>query len=136
MVHALTEVHRTLQPGGVLLDLRPITSERHLEVVQGDKVTVAGDFDVISLDLDDLAADEAVNHAVEAGLFRLGRSHKFEIAYHWNSVDEMAAFVKDKWSRVNLPSDLEQKARELESAAGGFPRSYVTMTINRLVKIG
>ena len=62
MVHALSEIQRTLRPGGVLIDLRPIRDpNRQLEVICATKSMVVGDFDVYA---DDDPDDEAAHEAV------------------------------------------------------------------------
>jgi hypothetical protein len=103
MVHALTEIQRTLRPGGVLLDLRPITAPRQLEVIRAGEILVAGDFEVVEESgADDEAANEAVRRAVQEGLFLRERDGGFKFAYYWDSVAEMMEYGEARWSSVTL----------------------------------
>ena len=136
MVHALTEIQRTLRPGGVLIDLRPIRAPRQLEVIRAGEVLVAGDFDVVQGDdPDDEAANEAVRRAVQEGYFLRERDGSFKFAYYWDSVAEMMEYGEARWSSVSLSPAVQEQARRLMSDSGRL-RSYVTMIITRLVKAG
>jgi hypothetical protein len=138
MVHALTEIQRTLRPGSVLIDLRPVRAPRQLEVIRGDGALVAGDFEVIEGDgADDEAANEALRRVVQEGLFHRERDGSFKFAYYWDSVDEMMEYSEARWSSVSLPPAVQERARRLMLMADDcLLRSYTTMIITRLVKAG
>ncbi|MBI3764082.1 MAG: hypothetical protein HY260_19750 [Chloroflexi bacterium] len=135
MVHALKEIHRVLAPGGVLLDIRPISGATPLEVVREGKVELAGHFDESKDDPDDVAANNAVSRAVRRSLFHREKSGQFDFAYYWDAVDEMRAYVKEKWTASKLPGSVSRKARRLMAPGDGRVRARVTVIISRLRKV-
>jgi len=98
MVHALDEIHRTLKPGGVLLDLRPIESRWPVEVESADSVTVIGRLVDLPIAIeDDEAASQAVHEAEMRGWFVNGREQEFPFFYYWDTPSEMKEFVDTDW---------------------------------------
>jgi hypothetical protein len=69
MVHALSEVHRVLTPGGVLIDLRPVADRWPVEVVTADQNWVAGQMEDLLQLSDDAASHEALAQAAQKGWF-------------------------------------------------------------------
>ena len=138
MVHALTEIQRTLRPAGVLIDLRPIRAPRQLEVIRDGGDLLVGDFDVVEGDdPDDEAANEAVRQAVQKGFFSRERDGSFKFAFYWDSVDEMMEYGEERWSSVSLSTAVQERARRLMRMGDDCRlRTYITMIITRLVKSG
>ena len=139
MVHALTEIQRTLRPGGVLIDLRPIRDpNRQLEVIRDDGALVVGDFDVFADDdPDDEAAHAAVRRVVRDGLFSRERDGSFKFSFYWDTVDEMMEYGEARWSSVSLSTAVQERARRLMRMGDDCRlRTDITMIITRLVKAG
>ena len=134
MVHALDEIYRVLAPGGLLLDLRPVSGDTPLEIVRTGVVELAGHFDESSDHPDDVAANNAIARAVRRGQFVRERDGQFRFAYYWDSVDEMRAYVKDRWTASRLPGGVSRKARRLMAPGDGKVRARVRMSITRLRK--
>ena len=136
MVHALTEIQRTLRPGGALIDLRPIRAPRQLEVIREGGALLVGDFDVLEGDdPDDEAAHEAVRRVVQDGLFSRERDGSFKFAFYWDSVDEMMEYGEERWSSVSLSKAVQERARRLMRMGEDCRlRTCITMIITRLVK--
>ena len=136
MGHALSEIHRVLVRGGLLLDLRPISGDTPLEVVRDHKVEFAGYFDEDEDHPDDVAANNAISRAVRRGLFHRERNGRFRFAYYWDTVDEMRAYIKEKWTATRLPGPVSRKARRLMAAGNARVRARLTMNIAALRKVG
>ncbi len=135
MVHALNEIHRVLTDDGQLVDLRPITGERQLELVGPSDHLRIGPFERLAVDPDDAAADGAVRTAIRDGLFHREKDGSFLFAYYWDTVDEMKAYVDERWSYTTLPPETEQEARRVMTAGPGRLRCLITVKISRMRKL-
>lgn len=139
MVHALSEVWRTLVPGGLLLDIRPYLPFRPLELVQGQDVQVLGRLDEVEFDPGDPAADDAVGEVMRRGLFDLERTGEFFYASYWDSVAEVRDYLKDWEDVARLPRRLAGEARKALRRAGSPGRlrlqTYVVVNVMRKVPI-
>jgi hypothetical protein len=118
MVHALEEIRRVLVPGGVLLDLRPLSVNSPVEVVAGERVMQAGRLDEPPGDPDDVAANEAMTRVERAGWFTRECKGAFELAYEWDTPDEMKAYIDERWATGKLPESVWVEARRLTATAG------------------
>lgn len=93
MVHALREVHRVLKPNGVLIDLRPATRHRRTGLGQDKRWQLVG---VMQESLaDDRAADAAVAHVIQQGLFRSVGSLTFELDRVMDTQEDFQAWLDD-----------------------------------------
>jgi len=90
MVHALSEIWRTMAAGGVLLDIRPYLPFGPLELVQGGDVRLLGRLDEAEFDPGDPAADDAVAEVTRRGLFALQQTGSFYSSSYWDSVADGA----------------------------------------------
>jgi hypothetical protein len=137
MVHALTEVWRTLVAGGLLLDIRPYLPFRPLELVTGPEVRVLGRLDEADFDPGDPAADEAVAEAMRRGLFRLQETGCFYYSSYWDSIAEMREYLRDWFDVARLPRRLAGAARSALRQAGPDSRlrlqAYVVVNVMRKV---
>jgi hypothetical protein len=137
MVHALTEIWRTLAPGGFLLDLRPYLPFGPLELVVEGQAEVLGRLDEAPYDPGDPAADEAVADVLRRGLFVLQRTESFHYAGYWDSVADLREYLED-WSDVaRLPGRLASEAKRAlrRSRPKGRLRLNTFMVVNRMAKV-
>ncbi len=79
MVHALSEARRVLKPGGCLIDLRPSTRNRSIELELASATLFIGEIDSSNSVSDHAAADEALAEALAAGAFQ--REHQTAFPY-------------------------------------------------------
>src|SRR3990172_4359403 len=135
MVHALSEVWRTLVPGGVLLDIRPYLPFRPLELVTAPEARVLGRLDQADFDQGDPAADEAVAEVMRRDLFMLQETGWFYYSSYWDSVVEMREYLRDWDDVARLPRRLAGAARSALRQAGPAARlrlkTYVVVNVMR-----
>jgi hypothetical protein len=138
MVHALTEVRRTLIPDGALVDIRPFMPFRPLELVRKDQAQVLGRLDEVPFDPTDAAADEALAEVFRRRLFSLEETTSFFYAGYWDSVGELKDYLRDWYDVAKLPRALSGEARRALRCAGPGARLRLQMVIvvNRLRKVG
>ena len=119
MVHALAECRRVLTPGGLLIDLRPFAGNWPLEVARGARHWTVGTLDDSLERPDDQAANAAMAAAVRAGWFVLERTLTFTFTWYWDTLDELEAYIAERWSTVmQLPGETRAAARRRLEAAG------------------
>jgi len=98
MVHALQEIHRTLIPFGLLIDLRPLLDRWPVEVAWGQEHREVGRLSDLPEGLaDDKAANRAMDKAARNGWFVLERAERFSLFYSWDTANDMEQFVQEEW---------------------------------------
>ena len=113
-MHALEEAWRVLVPHGIMVDLRPDCVENPLELVFDGGLQPVAVLDSSSSRPADLAADQAFESAVHAGLFKPCKSEYFFLAFYWNSLADMLVDMKESWwNDVVLPKNVVRRAARL-----------------------
>ncbi|HSM71563.1 MAG TPA: hypothetical protein VK851_08475 [Anaerolineales bacterium] len=139
MVHALSEIHRTLVPDGILIDLRPMSEERRVEVFSARKTQEMGYATLLSRELDDnAAANQAMTTVESKGWFTREREENFPIHYVWDSPKEMEEWIDDEWEDfIELDEDLKQATRSAWALGDGdtHVRLRIKMLITRWIKL-
>jgi len=137
MVHALSEVWRTLVPGGLVLDIRPYLPFGPLELVDGPIVEQLGRLDEAEFDPGDPAADVALGEVMRRGLYALEGTGSFHSAGYWDSLAELRDYLKDWYDVARLPRPLADQARRAlqRSRPSGVLRLQTYVVVNRMRKI-
>jgi len=143
MVHALTEVHRVLTPGGRAADLRPdrrldggrrrrdvlaklFYHTSHGEVPLG--VLQEGSF------VDDEAADRAVRWAVRRGLFRLESTETFAFRYSFRDLAVLDEYLGGR-ETAHLDGATRRRLQRLTRRQPGQILSVEILRLNVLRKV-
>ncbi len=115
MVHALQEAWRVLVSHGILIDVRPISGDAQLDIVTHERSLSAGIVDMSPGIASDIAADNAINEVIQKGAFNyLKMDERFDVSYYWTTVEEMKAYVDDKWKDdAILTGEVVRKARTI-----------------------
>jgi hypothetical protein len=113
MVHALEEIKRSLVPGGLLVDLRPVADQWQVELFSAQVCQEVGRLQDLPEGLaDDVAAAEAVEYILQAGWFTQEKSTIFDLFYYWDTPEEMEAYIHEQWdSFIALPEDVQYLTR-------------------------
>ena len=133
MVHALREIHRALIPGGVLIDLRPISDHWQIEVCSARESRETGLVRDLPLGVaDDEAANQAASTAESNGWFRRESEAFFRIHYVWDTPSEMEQWIDEEWEDF---IDLEEEAKRATRAAWaiGDADSQVRVNVKMLI---
>lgn len=140
MVHALEEIKRTLVPGGLLIDLRPVLESWPVEVAWGSGNRKVGRLTDLPEGLsDDQAADRAIAEAARQGWFVLEQGERFSLFYSWDTAKEMEQHLREEWDGfVQLDDDILQATKSAWAVADADARVRVraSMIINRWRRIG
>jgi hypothetical protein len=119
MVDALQEACRVVVPGGIVVDLRPVSARYRLEVVTDAVARGVAEIEAYGVQDDDYAADAAVEHAVSSGWLLRGGGVQFDFEFYWDTVVEMKAFA-EKSRRMRQAgidyAELEEQRRALDGA--------------------
>jgi hypothetical protein len=131
MVHALEEIHRVLEPEGILIDLRPLADNWRVEVVSLREVKRTGRVEDLPVQKNgDLAANAAMQVVEKRGWFKREQDELFPLFYSWDTPSEMEEFVDDDWSDfVGMEEDTRRATRSAWAVADGDSRVRVRVEI-------
>lgn len=137
MVHALEEIHRTLKPGALLLDLRPYHPYRPLELVDPRSVRELGRMEEGDGSLD-AASDAALGEVFQRRLFALESVGSFYRCSYWDTAEELREYVEENFETTRLPRRLAREARRAlrSTGKGARLRLQAYIVVNRLRRIG
>ena len=107
MVHALRECWRVLEPGGVLLDLRPVTSSSPIERIGSPSSVSIGAIDGSPGVDDDRASEAAMARVLRERLFRPVTRECFDLHTYWRDVDELIDHLRRPGRRRRAPAPCE-----------------------------
>jgi SAM-dependent methyltransferase len=105
-VNALSQIHRAVRPGGVLLDLHPTRPFATLE---------AGGVRLGSIDEREFmriveATEAGLATTVRRGLFAPEEALRFDVIERFDTADELVEKV-DGWEGVRVPTRLARRVR-------------------------
>jgi len=139
MVHALSEIHRVLRPGGSLIDLRPVDDRWSIEVNSKGGIQQTGRMIDYPKGLeDDEASERAMSQAEVNGWFKREEMASFPLYYSWDTPKEMEDYITEEWENENaLEESTKTLTRSTWASAGADarPRVRLTMSIARWNKI-
>jgi hypothetical protein len=116
MVHALEEIHRLLNPGGLLVDIHPVPELTlirvydHGEILLEERLVDTDDEDVFR-------AERALSEVADRGLFVVDKSDEFDFQTYASSVGELRAYLELMEAFDDSPKDEAATLREEELAA-------------------
>ncbi len=127
MVHALSDIHRVLKPGGILLDLRPIEDNWSVEVVSSQGFQTAGRLSDLPIGVaDDQAAFNAMSEAESRSWFSKEKESEFSFFYVWDTPSEMREFIDEEWEDFEkMDESLYRTASSLWASANADARVRV-----------
>ena len=125
-MHALRHVHQLLVPGGVMLDLHPVTEE-HAEDARGRHIGVLADPEYADEDLPNAVA--RLEQAVVAGLYAPEAEVDFYVLQHYDEVDEL---LEAKAERLASQQKLTRRIRSRHTTAEA-PRARGAPPLSRLL---
>ena len=138
MVHALSEIQRILIPNGTLIDLRPMSEDRRVEVFSASRTQEMGYATVLPRELDDnAAANQAMAAAETKGWFARESDETFPIHYVWDTPREMEEWIETEWEDfIELDDELKLATRSAWTLGDGDTRVRVRikMLITRWIK--
>ncbi len=125
MVHVLHEAHRVLEPGGILIDLRPAPKHRRVGLGARARWRLVGvmrdTFD------DDHAADAAVKRVLREGLFQSETPFEFKVDRVIDTLDEFQAWLTDFVQQCGIPPHDWLFKRVARARATRDPRTKIVV---------
>ena len=112
MVHALLECWRILGQEGILIDLRPLHSDRAIEVLTATSHFESGYIVDITGEADDIACAKAIDEVTRSGHFALQMQDTFEFAVYWDTLAGFAAYTEARgYEKRRLAPEVLERAR-------------------------
>jgi len=105
-VHALSNIHKALVPGGILLDMHPVPPSARAERA-GESL---GDFDDAEF-FEIVAVTEA--RLEQTGLYTLESEVEFDWLERFDSAQELLEEVND-WEGCRVPPEVAERLRNAE----------------------
>lgn len=143
MVHALTEAHRVLRPGGSLIDYRPDLDPRGYRaklldtycISRGREFSVGALIETARYYADYRASDRAVQQVLRRGIFTLVSSEIARPKVYFRDLDTLERYLQTQWTGTTLGSQTSQR---LATILGRDPTAQIavvdTFRINVLRK--
>ncbi|MBI5934316.1 MAG: hypothetical protein HY867_11460 [Chloroflexi bacterium] len=139
MVHALQEIHHTLTPNGLLIDLRPVEDNWTVEIPSSSGLQIAGRLTDMPIGkADDEAAFAAMKDVETRGWYVREREEEFAFFYYWDTPSEMKEWIDAEWDDFEkIEEDVYRKAqaRWATANADARVRVRVKMLITRWRKM-
>ncbi len=133
MVHALNEIRRVLVPNGILIDLRPVLDNWHVEVASSRETRETGRVQDFSMGLaDDAAANRAMAEAENNGWFKRDSEEFFPLYYSWDSASEIEEWIHEEWEDF-IGLDEETRKATRSAWALGDADSRVRVRVKMLL---
>lgn len=111
MVHALEEIRRLLKPGGILVDIHPISEGSFIEAYQDGRLLFSErKRETCSEDV--LHAEKALAQAVEREFFFVDERAEFDFLTYASSVRELRAYWEEQDAYEDQSKDEAIVARE------------------------
>jgi len=127
MVHALDEIRRTLKSNGILIDLRPVSSNWSVEVSSSTGYQLAGSLNDMPAGLaDDEAAFKAMREVESRRWYIKEKEEEFAFFYYWDTPSEMKEFMETEWEDFEkIDEDVFQRTKSLWAVANADARVRV-----------
>ena len=113
MVHALEKIQRLLKPGGLLLDIHPTNEPAAIAVRLHEQIIPAGWIDESDDYVEYDWADEAVQAAVNHGLFVQEQYGTFDFVWHADSMNDLRAYLAEEWKDAIIDDVTAMRIEEL-----------------------
>jgi SAM-dependent methyltransferase len=113
MVHALEKIARLLKPDGILLDIHPTNEPAAIAVRLREQIIPAGWINESDDYVEYEWADEALQHVVNGGQFRLERTGTFEFMWHADSMVDLRAYLAEEWKDAIIDDVTAMRIEEL-----------------------
>ncbi len=111
MVHALEEIHRLLNSGGLLIDIHPEPEGVIIKALQGDRVLFA-ERKRENCSADVISAEKALAEVVERDLFSVDQYAEFDFLTYASTVPELRAYWDEQNEYEDEPKDEAAIKRE------------------------
>lgn len=135
MVHALREIHRSLRPRGVLLDIHPQMQHPSVEVHREGRAIAVGTIDWTEDNREIRGARTRLARLERDGLFRTKRRVRFDMLARFRSVDGWLRYRAERAYSSPVPADTVRRARR-EMARGGELVTRTHIRGSRLRRLG
>ncbi|MGH8937299.1 MAG: hypothetical protein ACRDXD_13730 [Acidimicrobiia bacterium] len=112
-MHALSRIHRSLHPDGVLLDVHPEPENARVEVWEQGRIRPLGGLDGEQDSREIRQARSRLEEAERRGWYVTERQRKFELLVHHRSVDEWLERRAREGATSIIPEGMLETARHL-----------------------
>lgn len=117
-MHVLRQLHKTLRPDGVLLDIHPQPEDPRVVIVGNGRRNMIGELDATIDNQEIRDARKRLVSVLRSGLFRTEERRIFSFHKYYESVEEWLELRRERGSTNIIPSGVLRAARRELRAEG------------------
>jgi hypothetical protein len=134
MVHALRKAARSLNPGGVILEVHDLVDPPRIEIHSREGELFAGQLFSDNNFENQHHADQAIGEMIEEGSLRSGRAIVFENYIRSDTFEAFTDWLDEEWESAFIPEGTKGKIIDLVAQAGDESEVVLRM-VSRLINL-
>jgi hypothetical protein len=134
MVHALRKAARSLNPGGVILEVHDLVDPPRIEIHSREGELFAGQLFSDNNFENQHQADQAIGEMIEEGSLRSGRAIVFENYIRSDTFEAFTDWLDEEWESAFIPEGTKGKIIDLVAQAGDESEVVLRM-VSRLINL-
>jgi hypothetical protein len=134
MVHALRKAAKSLNPGGVILEVHDLVDPPRIEIHSREGELFAGQLFSDNNFENQRHADQAIGEMIEEGSLRSDRAIVFENYIRSDTFEAFTDWLDEEWESAFIPEGTRRKVIDLIAQSGGEGEVVLRM-VTRIMEL-